>query len=638
MSRHIIDREISEWQYVCQSGRPYWWSPHSKYARLQKLQQRMASDQDPEIRMYTVKTAPKLQPDVRRQAVSDSYLADPSTVHDLAHLIAVQLLGACFTLPPEAITAITPEYTRNEDGVSVLKDPQLISSLRMHTYFRYSPSFGHQARNTSPVQVWPERFDGPKSGSSPVRSNTGSSTPNIGTSSPCSRRPRLHRALHNTEESETRHGRDDDGDEDYVRTCCNNNKLDPTVGACAWYRREGVHDSNKRSFTLPHMPGATNRRYPTHTLEPSREEHKISPSGGPRAAKTNYRLQPVIRSEPHHVFIQPVRELVVKRWRNFRRRFSGSLHSSLPAGGSEDADSASESSASEVSNPVLSSGAKVRRLRAQERGDIHSSSVDGIPHYNTPMSGHLSPSNNELAHPTRNDSQNPIPTFRLADPLFAAASLVAAERKRLQSSGPSSPWIVTTPDSISSRGYGRSIIFSAMATCGIGQTRSEMSSLPANSKLSTPSSTYSFSSQRSLVRSTRRSMLSEVCTPEDLRSLESSGPGSLKAPFDRSALSAVGSAPPSPQEEMKPSYLFVGRQIDRVLSSPGSTIPGSTILPSLEELRASAPKRPRVSRTSTSGTQVFTPNEDGVEIDGLPVGPARDLWGVKGSRRERTYL
>lgn len=343
MSRHIIDREISEWQYVCQSGRPYWWSPHSKYARLQKLQQRMASEQDPETRMYTVKTTPKPQPDVQRQAVSDGYLADPSTVHDLAHLIAVQLLGACFTLPPDSITAVTPEYTRNEDGVSVLRDPQLISSLRMHTHFRYSPSFGHQARNTSPVQVWPGRYDGPKSSSSPVRSNTGSSTPNIGTSSPCYRRPRLHRALHNTEGSETRHDRDDD-DEDYIRTCCNNNELDPTVGACAWYRREGVHDSNKRSFTLPHMPGATSRRHPTHTPEPSREEHSVLHPTGSRAAKTNYRLQPVIRSEPHHVFIQPVRELVVKRWRNFRRRFSGSLHSSLPAGGSDEADSASESS------------------------------------------------------------------------------------------------------------------------------------------------------------------------------------------------------------------------------------------------------------------------------------------------------
>lgn len=129
-------------------------------------------------------------------------------------------------------------------------------------------------------------------------------------------------------------------------------------------------------------------------------------------------------------------------------------------------------------------------------------------------------------------------------------------------------------------------------------------------------------------------MLSEVYTPEDVQSPASSGPASLKAPYDRSTLSAMGSALPSPQEEIKPSYPFVGRQIDHVLSSPGPTI-----LPTLGELRGSSvPKRPRISRTSTSGTQVFTPKKDGVEIDGLPVGPTRDLWGVKGRRRERTYL
>lgn len=336
-SRHVIDREIFEWQYVCQSGRPYWYSRQSKYARLQKLQHRMAIEHGPQTQMGTLKTVSKMQSDIRRQTVSDSYVADPTSVHDLAHLVAVQLLGACFTLPPDSITAMTPEYTRDDDGASVLRDPQLISSLRMHTHFRYSPSFGHQARNTSPVQAWPGRFDGSKSGSPRDRRGTGSSTPNIGTSSPCSHGPVMGRALQNTEGSETWPAGDDD-EEDYIRTCCNSSELDPTVAACAWYRREGVRDLNSCSFTLPRLPGATSRHSTTHTPERSREEHIIPRSStGPSVARTKYRLRPMIRAEPHHVFIQPVRELVVKRWRKVRRRFGGSLHSSLPTGRSEDA-------------------------------------------------------------------------------------------------------------------------------------------------------------------------------------------------------------------------------------------------------------------------------------------------------------
>jgi hypothetical protein len=50
-----------------------------------------------------------------------------------------------------------------------------------------------------------------------------------------------------------------------------------------------------------------------------------------------------------------------------------------------------------------------------------------------------------------------------------------------------------------------------------------------------------------------------------------------------------------------------------------------------------APRKPGLSRTSTSGTQVFSPDDEGVEVDGLPVGPSRHTWDGPG-RRERSYL
>jgi hypothetical protein len=112
--------------------------------------------------------------------VTDSYLADNSKVQDLDHLIAVHLLGACFTLPPEHI----PSYKSSVDhcfdtpGSREMPNSRLISSLRMHTDARYSPSFGHQARNTSPANRWQGAYDGP-SRSRRRESSSGIQSPDI---------------------------------------------------------------------------------------------------------------------------------------------------------------------------------------------------------------------------------------------------------------------------------------------------------------------------------------------------------------------------------------------------------------------------------------------------------------------------
>ena len=52
-------------------------------------------------------------------------------------------------------------------------------------------------------------------------------------------------------------------------------------------------------------------------------------------------------------------------------------------------------------------------------------------------------------------------------------------------------------------------------------------------------------------------------------------------------------------------------------------------------------RRPSIVRTSTSGTQVFTPSGDGVELDGLPTGPPSETWNDQGQgnkRKERSFL
>lgn len=101
LSWDVIDQEIYEWQYVCQTGRPYWWSPESRYRRLKIYQPRLMNEPSPRFWMRKLEGRPKPAYAEKRRAVSDNYFCDPRTSHDLAHLVAVQLLGACFTLPPD---------------------------------------------------------------------------------------------------------------------------------------------------------------------------------------------------------------------------------------------------------------------------------------------------------------------------------------------------------------------------------------------------------------------------------------------------------------------------------------------------------------------------------------------------------
>jgi hypothetical protein len=615
-SLNIIDREIFEWQYVCQTGRPYWWSPEAKYHRIKKVPPRIRTEAGPRIWYKDIDERPKPAYEVQRRAVSDSFLSDPSTVHDLAHLVAIQLLGACFTLPPDSILGLpSPCYTTLDNhGSTRIPDPRMISSLRMHTNFRYSPSFGHQPRNSSPIQLWPGTYDGPSPISSPPTANTGAVTPDIGTSAEPPKRPRIRRALHPTEGSGS-----GDSDVGELGSCCSKQELDPTSTKTAWYRRQGVHDVNCKSFKFSQLP-RDSQEYHVDDGQSS-DSARIS-KRMQQQPKMNYRLQPTIRSEPHHVFIQPVRELVVKRWRSFTRKFGGSLHSALPGSQSDCPTSGSESGASEASTPMLSTDAKKRRLRVQERGDIHSSSVDSTPHFNSPASdifflpepsGRISP---YLIEPPQ------APTSPFADTLSETASPAPA-------------------DETSSTKGKKAMVETNTASDPLACTRSHTnpkrfikskldSTLSFQSKSASPSPSYSYSSRKTANRQRRRSMLSEVCTPEDFQSHSS-----VNEIAERSILSAVGSTLASPREEIS---LALSAHSQRRGNEEAIADSSFTQFTAMTDVRVSHRERPGFPRTSTSGTQIFTPEADGMELDGLPVGPDRSHWTRKGGRRERTYL
>jgi hypothetical protein len=337
----------------------------------------------------------------------------------------------------------------------------------------------------------------------------------------------------------------------------------------------------------------------------------------------NYRLQPVIRSEPHPVFIQPVKELVVKRWKSFRRRFEGSLNGALRSNASEDMSMTSESGPSGVTSPGMSSDARLRRLRAQERGEIHSS-VDSTQHYSTPV---LSPYESRAASPFLAESLMASPGFRLSDPIASATFMAVGESTIVATPAeirhrPTTPTLEPLPARVQ-------VPTSLNATPG-GQT-SNLEELPAfmlpKPILNTPSSSHPYRSRK--VKERRKSMLSEMHTPEDFADYGDSA-ASSHVNVQRNGLNAAGS------------------ELTSQLSSP-------VLEPQVESMRSGSMcedigyfeerlnhegihRRPRMTRTSSNGTQVFSPGDGGVELDGLPVGPSRHVWDGQGKSRERSYL
>ncbi|CAI6335199.1 unnamed protein product [Periconia digitata] len=68
-------------------------------------------------------------------------------------LIAVQLLASCYTLLPATSSHSFPLIRQR-------KTPRVITALRLHTYFRYSPAAGYHARDPSETTPWPGLYRG----------------------------------------------------------------------------------------------------------------------------------------------------------------------------------------------------------------------------------------------------------------------------------------------------------------------------------------------------------------------------------------------------------------------------------------------------------------------------------------------
>jgi hypothetical protein len=695
----VINKEISEWQNVCQTGRPSWWSPSSRWTKRQKslsnLQQayhNVGSWQDELDENYH--SSPQSDDDEKR-AGTDNYDVKTLDKQDLAQVVAVQLLSACFTLPADQIASfkVTPHLLIDPVHSNILPDSRMISSLRMHTNYRWAPAFGNEARNPSPEYYQHFAHDISSQNTSPGQDLQ---TPEVESSGKARIKRHKHRVRHTTADPSA----DDSQRKKFLM------HSDASFGSTlstSWELRRGSHKEYlQRIDSFSKVPQRNVRSCPPSPFSsaeflcsaymfstpPAQRIESDRKRRRNRRDDSRYSLQSVLRSEPHPIFIQPVRELVIKQWRTFRRRFKYTPNNVPP-------ESMVPSPAfltgyftptwSPIGGAHSNADAIRRRRDARQRHDIHSSSIESSPRYNTPTSGSPSDFSDAISTQQTPDEEK---CGQLAEACSFAKTGPASQGSSIASQTPP----MFTPNN--------------SLQCTPPQTRPSMGPrtesvffMPTTTSPGSPAS--SCSPRRGSRRAQRKSMLSEVCTAEDVLEEE---------PLHREFILALATTLATSKEESESDgssrlaafaakhRKVITEQADHIAielhmptkcgSSPGSVpnirdrlfhppaslgtedsspeMPISAAPPEswLDDGSATGPLKEvdsqsrdssrsrRLHRVSSSGTQIFTPDEEGVEVDGLPTGPPAIFWddavvgegkgklgeGGRSVRRSRSYL
>lgn len=583
----IIEPEISEWQNTYETERPGWCLPASYWNRV---------------------------------CISTSKWSHGNNTSPPGPLSNSR----------EHLTVRRPEHLRPAEtfGSVELLGSQLISSPRMHTGSRYTSVMGQQAKNACHPTIWHGSLDGAPLADSPDESSGGSFQNNDLQSR--LRKRKSHPPLVVTEISvkgiHTRmHSEQQEANQCELSHASNTKRGRHGLGKIILPKRDKFlmsrcQDAHKQLQTA------------TICLKPSSETCNQLNKAVPLVASeegfhSSFPHRGIIRSEAYPFFVQPVREMIVKHWQLIRRRLRHGFSHGYPNPGYRDSEVAVSIPNSQLSqtvslrvslddgNPSYSSDGKERRRRARERGDIHSSSAESNPCYNTPTG--LSPTSPaRLGHPTR---------YRYADLLRAAATIASACKSEEGTN-------LSVATNVSSSGAK----LSRTASNEKGAIHSSMDPQPLakqdNGQLSPPVSAtgkHISQSRHRRRQGSRRSYLSEVYTPDEYE--------------ERNLLSALGSAMASPNETEGEYEATAqpGGEYCKLHASQADDLQKLGITPLKEILsagqRAQNSGRPRIYRINSSGTQRFTPSEDGVEVGGLPTG-GWDQDGNGNGRRTRSFL
>lgn len=405
-----INAEILEWQTVCRTGRPSWWSPASRWTCQRRARSRTSRDWG---NMETANCADfgNNWPTPAQRFEQQKHKGT-STAQEQAFITAVQLLSVSFTLPVEQFENYknsTSLYFSNLAFDSV-PDARLISSLRMHTDYQWSPAFGHEARSTSPEylrkETHGEELPLASLGDAPLSLDLSYS----GRSRRMKRRRKRHRVRNVTPADTSRQENVEKADGQRSTPVLSSTFLNSGEGSISDSTRQTKSHlmPGHKAHSCPVSPTLTTKSVvskqsrlqhhpPTHGEKD--EPSKNTPTSRWQLESSRYTLEPAIWSEPHPVFIQPVKELVVKSWQTFRKNLDNTLSRGCPDPGGTSAPFKNEQmslSWPALVGPSSSSWAVQRRRNARERYDIYSSSADSSSRYNSLTSGTTSDGSSQV--------------------------------------------------------------------------------------------------------------------------------------------------------------------------------------------------------------------------------------------------
>lgn len=226
---------------------------------------------------------------------------DPLQKRILAQMISVQLLAGCFTPSQNIKTLTLPAglyHSKHQTDANLL-NTRLVSSLRQHTQWKHSPAFGHQARNNSAASLWPDRLSRESLLAEKVSLNR-------------RLRQRRNDAADESTDRKRRCQSDLSGGEHQRR-----HFLPSRHRSCLGNPKESDFSHRISQGRLVSRHG---RSSPRGKFEQKNVLKVIRGSRVRTLSDDGHRwsLEPVVRSEDHTVFVQPVKDYVMKRWKFFR--------------------------------------------------------------------------------------------------------------------------------------------------------------------------------------------------------------------------------------------------------------------------------------------------------------------------------
>ena len=245
----------------------------------------------------------------------------------LITMIVFQLLATCFTLPQGLSAYSSPSTSYKGEGYSdaVSSNPRLVSSLKLHAQFRRSPTLGHHGRDVSVAQPWPNMYVGSSHEEHLARATSQRRKPRPGTGI-------ADRVSGDGEGGfESEHFPSAEVNPPKLpRPCGSEESIDTRPNIPTYNRRRDRVFGRPRRFvgTPPtELSRSAMTDYESSVLRPGhhRALHIDRRDDGRR-----WSLQPVLRSEAHPVFVQPVKEYVIRRWRTFCSEQTSGSSSCVP--------------------------------------------------------------------------------------------------------------------------------------------------------------------------------------------------------------------------------------------------------------------------------------------------------------------